>query len=202
MGSTKRECSCKVGRVADAYGLEELNRDLEQRYVTDDASLRDLATYINIQVVGAVIDESDANIMGDPNAIYRALHDDDVPPERRANVRDQLTYADIDLDAVTQDFVSHQTVRSHLRECLDIDTARSGVDDLEEARDVINWARDRDAEIIDRVLERLRRLDLLVTGELDVTHTVRITCLDCGETYRPDALLTEGGCGCTTETST
>jgi hypothetical protein len=201
MGSTEPECSCKVGRVADRYGLDGLHRDLEQRYVTDDASLRDLAAYFNTRVVGAVVDGSSADVVGDPSAIYRALRDGDVPPERRANVRDQLTYADVDVDAVTQDFVSHQTVRAHLRECLEVDTARSGVDSLDEAGDVINWAQDRDAEIIDRVLERLGRLDLLATGELEVSHTVRITCLDCGETYRPETLLTEGECGCATSSS-
>jgi hypothetical protein len=194
--SDESDCNCKVGRVADAYDLTQLDAELEQRYVAEDASLRDLSEYINTQVIGAVLENSGADIVGDPESIYQTLNDDEVSPERRANVRDQLAYSGVDVESTTSDFVSHQTVRDHLRDCLDIDTGRSGVDTTKEARDVINWARERDEEIIDRVFKRLNQKGILNIGDLEVSHTVRIACVECGKTYRPDDILSEGACEC------
>lgn len=196
LGSDEPGCNCKVGRVAEAYDLTELDAKLEKRYVTEDSSLRDLSEYINTQVIGVVLEDSGADIVGNPGSIYQTLRDDDGPPERRANIRDQLTYSGVNMESVISDFVSHQTVRAHLRDCLDIDTTRGGVDNIEEARDVINWARERDEEIIYRVFERLNHQGILNIGDLEVSHTIRIACVDCGKSYRPDDILSEGACDC------
>lgn len=189
-------CACKVGRDARKYGLDDLDADLERRYVEGDSSLRDLADLVNARIVGAAVEATDADVVGDPGAIYDAIQGDAVPAERRTDVRDQLAYAGVDLGTLTDDFVSHQTVRDHLRSCLDVDTSRTGIESLEEAGDVVEWARARDEQIIDRTIERVRRLGLLRTGPLEVSHTVRVTCVDCGSTYRPAELLERGACEC------
>lgn len=195
-GVSEPGCACKVGRGARKHGLDDLDADLERRYVGGEASLRDLADLVNARIVAAAVEATDADVVGDPSSIYAAIQGDEVSAERRADVRDQLTYAGVDLGALTEDFVSHQTVRDHLRSCLDVDTSRTGVESLEEARDVVEWARARDEQIVDRTVERVRRLGLLRTGPLEVSHTVRVTCVDCGATYRPSELLERGACEC------
>lgn len=191
------QCSCKVGRDVGKYGLDDLDDELERRYVSGDASLRDLADLVNATIVGSAVDATDAEVVGDPASIYAAVRGEDVAPERSANVRDQLTYAGVDLDALTDDFVSHQTVRDHLRSCLDVDTSRAGVESLSDAATVVEWASSRDEQIVDRTVERVRRLGLLDTGPLEISHSIRVTCVDCGATYRPTELFERGGCECT-----
>ena len=191
------ECECKVGRKAEAYNLADLDAELETRYVTEDASLRDIADHINTRIVESRLRNVDADITGDPASIYTALTSDDVSAERRATIRDQLVFADVDIGQLTSDFVSHQTARAHLRKCMDVDTSRSGVDSRDDALDMIEWARERDSEIIERVIQRLGRIDELHFGNYDVSHSVRITCYDCGTSYRPEELLERGRCECT-----
>jgi len=190
------KCECKVGRKAEAYSLDDLNTELETRYVAEDASLRDIADYINTCIIESRLRDVDADITGDPASIYTALISDDVSAERRATIHDQLVFANINIDQLNSDFVSHQTARAHLRECMDVDTSRSGVDNRDDALDLIKWARERDSEIIERVVQRLRRIDELHLGNYDVSHSVRITCYDCVNSYRPKELLGRGRCEC------
>lgn len=189
-------CGCKVGRAIDAYGLRGLDAELRDRRERDDLSLRALADVTNTRILGAAMENADVDVVGDPSSVYEALTGDDVAPERRADVRDQLNYAGIDVTGVTDDFVSHQTVRAHLADCLDIDTSRQGVTDITEGREVIEWARGRDEHIVDQTLEQLRRNGELDVGSLAVTHSVRITCTVCGSSYPVEELLDRGRCAC------
>lgn len=189
-------CDCKVGRAVDAYDLPGLNRELRDRRDREEASLRELADVTNTRILESALEHADADVVGDASSVYEALTGDDVAPERRADVRDQLTYAGVDVEAVTDDFVSHQTVRAHLSDCLDVDTSRRGVTDVDEGRDVIEWARGRDEHIVEQTLDQLRRRGALDVGALDVTHTVRVTCTECGASYPVETLLDRGHCEC------
>lgn len=194
--SSSEACDCKVGRSIETYGLDDLDEQLRRERADADASLRSLADLVNTQILRAALATADADVVGDAESVYGALTGESVPPERRADVRDQLQFAGVDVDDVESSFVSHQTVRSHLRECLSVDTGRDGVGTVEEGREVIEWARRRDEEIIDRTLSRLRRVDELAIGELEVTHAITVTCADCDDSYRVTELLDRGGCTC------
>lgn len=187
---------CKIGRKTEQYELDGLSADLVGRYGTQDASLRDLAHYINISILEKVLSDIDADITGDPESIYVTMSGDDVDPTRQTTIRDQLIYAGIDVDDLERDFVSHQTVKKHLNKCLGVDTARNGVESIEEAQELIEWARSRDEQIITRVLERLQRTDVVSTGSVNVTHSVAVTCADCQRTYDVLELLHNGSCNC------
>jgi hypothetical protein len=189
------EHCCKVGRVADRYDLPNLDDALARRHGAGDG-LRDLASLTNRRILADAITGADADVVGDADALYETITGDDVSAGRRAEVRAQLSNAGVDVLGMEDDFVSHQTIRSHLRECLDVDTSRSSPLDRERAAGTVEWARSRSEAVIQRTVERLRESDELATGPLDVTHTVRITCEDCGRTYRQEELLTEGRCAC------
>lgn len=200
-------CSCKVGRVADRHGLSALDDELRRRR-EDGASLRALADHVNRRVLAAALDgraeradEVYGAVSGEEavELVYDALAGDDAPPERTARVRTRLEQRGVDVDAVTDDWVTHPTVRGHLRECLGLDTGRGGTVDLDDAIDTIEWARARSARVVGRTFERLDDADLVTTGDLDVSATFQLTCSTCGETYRPSRLLDRGGCACARE---
>jgi hypothetical protein len=193
---TLSSCSCKVGRNIDKYELRHLDTDLRRRRVDDGESLRDLATFVNAQILDRAMSDAGAAVAGDATAVYRALTGDDVGSGRQTEVRRRLANAGVQMDDVDRDFVSHQTVRDHLRTCLDVETSRNGTTDPDDAADLIGCVRDRNEQIIDRTLNRLHEADRLDTGPLDVTFSVRVSCERCGSTYRVDELLDRGGCEC------
>jgi hypothetical protein len=204
-------CECKIGRAIDHYRLENLDLELERRYTDQDASLRSLAEYINTRILQTVLEAAEASIAGDAESIYRTLMDDDVPEMKRSDLRMRLVDAGVGeqfhpetgpnkqpLDQVLNDFVSYQTVRSHLNDCLGVSTSRTGVESVEDGREIIEWARSRDEDVIERVLSRLARIGQLDTAEsgVDVIHTVRVECRDCGRSVPVSRFLSEGGCVC------
>lgn len=193
--AVEEACGCKVGRSAAKYGADDLDRALRRRRA-EGASLRDLESFVNARLLGAAVDATDATVAGDPASIYAALTDDGVSTDRRVRVQDRLADVGLDLDELEADFVSYQTVRTHLRDCLGMDTGRSGVETVEEGRGVVERVRDRDREIIERTLARLRRRGALGIGDVTVTVAVTVECGQCGRSHRLRDLLDEGGCDC------
>ena len=206
---THSTCSCKIGRNIDKYGLDDLNQELTQKRKTNNASLRDLADYINQRILGAALSDAGVDstdtlydaISGDEmtTELYESLTSDDTPTERVARLRTRLTQLGVDIDTVESDWVTHPTVRSHLRECQDIDTARSANLTADDARDTIEWARTQCVNIVAQTFTRLRNAGIVSTGSLNVTLTIQITCTNCGDTYRPGQLLNHRTCSCSSE---
>ena len=195
MGDSSGHTCCKIGRDCAKYDLSGLDEDLCRRRA-DGASLRDLQGFINERVLERALADADADVVGDPENIYRLLRDEEVSSGRQAELRSRLERAGIDIETVEKDFVSHQTVRDHLKECLDVDTSRRSCIDVERATRNINWAESRSKAVIEKTLDQLRSADQLATEDLEVTQTVRVTCTGCGETYRVAELLDRGGCEC------
>ena len=195
MGDSSGHICCKIGRGCAKYDLSGLDEDLCRRRA-DGASLRDLQGFVNERVLERALADADADVVGDPENIYRLLRDDDVSAGRQAELRSRLQRAGIDIETVEKDFVSHQTVRDHLKECLDVDTSRRSCIDVERATRNINWAESRSKAVIEQTLDQLRSADQLATEDLEVTQTVRVTCTGCGETYRVAELLDRGSCEC------
>ena len=195
MGDRSGHTCCKIGRECAEYDLSGLDEDLCRRRA-DGASLRDLQGFVNERVLERALADADADVVGDPENIYRLLRDEEVSSGRQAELRSRLQRAGIDIETVEKDFVSHQTVRDHLKECLDVDTSRRSCIDVERATRNINWAESRSKAVIKQTLDQLRNANQLATGDLEVTQTVRVTCTGCGETYRVADLLDRGGCEC------
>lgn len=186
---------CKVGRSAAAYGLANVDEDLRRRHARGE-SLRDLAAFVNRRILGRAIDSAEVDAVSDADTIYDLLAEDDLSAGRRTEIREKLARAGVDVEAVESSYVSHQTVRDHLRECLSVDTSVSAEVDPESARGTIEWARARFLGIAERTVERLASAGELAVGDVEVTGTVRVTCTDCGETYRFGVLIDRGSCGC------
>jgi hypothetical protein len=104
--------------------------------------------------------------------------------------------ADVDVVAVCEDFVSYLTVRTTVRECLDFDRAGRQEVTVPDAKQTIEWTRSRSEGIVARTLERLQRSDEIRSGDVDVSHVVRISCPDCQSSYPVETFLQRGGCQC------
>lgn len=196
MTTSGSDCGCKVGRLQSHYDLSALNERIRRRRAEEEASLRELASFINTRVVEHALDAQDADVAGDAESVYRALTSEEVPPERTVRVRNELTDIDIDVESLESDFVSYQTVRSHLNDCLDIDTSRSGVETVEDAQSLIEWTRTRDERVVRTALQRLDRKGKLSLGDISVTTDVVVRCNDCGTVSSVERLLDDGGCSC------
>lgn len=188
-------CSCKIGRNAASYGLSDLDRRLLAER-EEGASLRDLERVVNEALLAAALRRADAEVVGDVASVYETLTDDDASAGERTALTDRLSRAGVDVEALHEDFVSYQTVRNHLRECLDVETGRRTDLSLSDARGTIEWARSRSEGIVERTVERLADADEVAAGDVDVSHTARVSCADCGASYPVERFLERGGCEC------
>lgn len=188
-------CSCKLGRNLSAYGRDALHGTIRERRRGGD-SLRDLERFVNRALLDGAIREAGADVIGDVGGLYDALTGDDVSAGERTEVRERLEHAGVDVAAIEDAFVSYQTVRTHLRECLDVETARESRLSIDDARGTIEWARSRSEGIVDRTIQRLAAADEVAAGDVDVSQVIRIDCPDCGDSYPVDEFVDRGGCEC------
>ncbi|WP_435361971.1 rod-determining factor RdfA [Haloarchaeobius sp. DFWS5] len=194
-----RVCDCKVGRVAAAFDLAGVHEALAERWVRerDDYSLRQLARYFDECVLSAAMRQAGEDPLGHEVAsTYDALTADDVSSGERVQVENRLTRVGVDVNQVCDAFVSHQSVHTHLRECLEVtkDTGPAG-DPRDRARDTLSALQQRTEAVTMSTVESLagEELDL---AEFDVLVSVSVTCADCGRSYPVVELLDAGGCDC------
>jgi len=109
----------KIERLLKEYNLEGLGAELEHRYTAEGesrASLRDLADYLNREVLRAALEETEADLMpGEAANYYWLLIGNDVTSGQWTEVRARLERAGIDIDDPESDFVTYQAVRSYLQ---------------------------------------------------------------------------------------
>lgn len=194
MTSESTTACCKVGRAIASYDLFEFDAEL-RRQRERGLSLRDLAAFTNTRMLERALADAGADVVGDPDSLYRALTDA-ADTGTRVEVESTLDREGVDVEALRDAFVSHTTVKTHLNDCLDVATDRELSVDPEAERGTIEWARTRSERVIEESLSRLRRAGELDTGPLAVAGTVRVTCEDCGRSYRLHDLLDAGGCDC------
>jgi|AntRauTorcE11897_2_1112592.scaffolds.fasta_scaffold28616_2 hypothetical protein len=200
MGLAQEQCSCKVGRTVEAFGLSEVNDELAVRRsgrAGDVESLRDLADYFNRSVLlEAMVDAGMSPLEGEVENVYRLLTDDDVSEGMRVRTRNRLEREGVDLDAVESSFVSHPTMGNHLRDCLDVEPSTSSRDPVETARERIFKMVTRTERVVENTLDGLAASGHVVAGTLAVTVDVQVVCEDCGAHGSVSSFVAGGGCDC------
>lgn len=203
-GEDYDECGCKIGRVAASYGLKNLNEELEQRWLgagRPRESLRTLADSVNQRVLRAAMRAADVEILdGEVANTYRLLTDEEASPGDRTQAEGRLRREGIDVDAVRSAFISHQTVHTHLRECLNVSRAdtQSETERLESAQQTIFSLQNRTKSVVADTITRLAG-DELAVGEVDTIVSVHVTCEECGRRHEVGGFLNRGGCQCRLE---
>ena len=188
---------CKIETVCASRGLRSLADRLVDRRVDTGESLRDLERFFNQEVLAAAMRAAGMELLeGEAANVYRLLTDDDVSDAARREAEDRLRRAGVDIDAVRDGFVTYGTVRTHLRECVGVETARESTVDAAAVRDTAFGLFGRAEAITERELSRLAETESFDAGEVAVSLTARVTCETCGEEYGLLRLLDRGGCGC------
>ena len=193
--------SSKVARLIERYDLDGLGDELERRWTGDGIerlSLRDCATLFNERLLEAVLLEAGVSALEtDVATTYERLTEDEVTTGVRVDTRRRLERNGIDVDALEDDFVSYQAIRSYLTEYRDAEYDRPS--DAEKVR--------KDLESIQRLLTRTRsvtedRIETLHgTGRIDadafdVLLDLQVLCQHCGRQYAVAEFFERQGCDC------
>ncbi len=172
--------TCKVDRVRDKYDLYNLDARLEHRYRSTDEGVRQLEDWINCQILERAMEKAGMTVLdGEERNYYRLLTNDEVLDSARREARGELREASVDVDEVESNFVSYQTVRKHLNECLDIDTSRDYNPDPGADLQQIKKMRQRVTNVIEGSLARLSREDVAHIEDPSVTVSFKIRCGNC-----------------------
>ncbi|MFT4921917.1 MAG: hypothetical protein ACI8XM_001125 [Haloarculaceae archaeon] len=190
----------KVGRVVAEYGLADLHADLPDLWVGADGdpkSLRALADQINVAILQSAMESAGVDPLdGETENAYRLLTDDDVSVGVRTQQRNRLERDGIDVDAIEDDFVTHQAVHTYLTDALGVSKDQTSEDPLEKHEERIQRLRSRTEAVTENSLSELTTAGDLTLGEHNVIVDLQVYCQDCGTQYDIATLLSSGGCDC------
>jgi len=193
--------TCKVDRVAEAYGFEETASDgaLDDQLLArwtgaggrTEMGYRTLTDWFNKRLLQRTYDENGRDALGGRiDHEYEALTgDDDL---LAAEVVESLRADGIDADGLRRDMVSWGTMRTHLTECLDgeKDTDRS---DSDWERETVATARSVVAEKAASALSSLASRDRVRGADTaSVSVQVQLSCPDCPTRVSFDVALERG----------
>lgn len=199
MSTEEATCDCKVGRIACKYDLGDVDAELASRWCGDNGepdSLRDLQRHFNEQVLAAALHAAAVEVLdGEVENTYRLLNDGDVSAGMRTQTRARLERKGINVDQVVQDFVSHQSIHTHLRECVGAEKNTEPADRVASTRKTVGSLESRTEKIAANNLKRLTD-DEIALDSFDVIVTTYVTCDVCGRRYEFSDLLASGGCQC------
>lgn len=189
----------KVARLLAEYGVESLGPELAERWTAegdDRLSLRALATRFNVRLLETTLSEADTQpLSGDVDTIYRLLTDEDVSTAERTRVRRRLERESIDVDALVDDFVSYQAIRTYLNN-RGVERETTDRPRAERDAETIQRLRGRVVTVTEEKLDRLARDGHISLGDSRVLASVTVLCDDCGTQYEVTELLDRGGCDC------
>jgi len=192
----------KVARLVAAYDLDGLGDELVDRWTGANGSrtsLRDLADEFNRAVLRSAMRQAGHSPTEHAVAdAYETLTDAEASEGRKAETRNDLARAGVDVDAVRDDFVSHQAVHTYLTEVRGATAPASATDPVETDVESLQRLVGRTTTVAEGTLERHRGADRVTLGEFDVFLDLRIICHDCGQDRDAISLLRDGGCACET----
>lgn len=192
------ECTCKVGRVAAAWDLT-VDAELAERWTGEDRqSTRDLAAWFNRQLLRSALVEAGVPAKdGEVATYYRLLTDDDVTSGDRIETRRELQREGVAVEELETAFVSHQTIHTHLTECLDASLSEPTPEErIEDAATTLGQLQSRTEAVTADTVERLADHGALDIGGTDVFVSVQVSCPECSHQYSVRELLDRGGCHC------
>ena len=196
--SSGRGRRSKVARLIDEKGLEPLGAELEQLWTAEEdrRSLRDLASYFNRQLLRQALEEADVRPLdGEIENTYRLLTEEDAGADR-TRIRRRLERDGVDIDAVEDDFVTYQAIRTYLKKHRGAEYTPDETDPIEREISNIQQLRGRVDSVTEGKLSQLRETDRLDLGEFRTLVDVRVVCEDCNTQFDVIELLERGHCDC------
>lgn len=192
----------KVGRLIQKYDLAGIDDQLIDFWTRDDddqRSLRELADYFNRELLRAVMDDAGMTTLdGEIENTYRLLTADDVSTGVRTQAETTLERNGIDIETLTQDFVSHQAIHTYLTKHRGVEHSSGSTvqDRLEKTEQTVQRLSSRLVAVAEKRLRSLRDTGAITLGTFSVLVDVRVVCEDCGTHADVRTLLADGGCDC------
>ncbi|WP_138005290.1 rod-determining factor RdfA [Halalkalirubrum salinum] len=189
----------KVARVIDRYELDGLGDQLEDEWLGKNGartSLRDLADRFNRAVLEAAIERAGGSVIDrDIRSTYEILTGDGSEADRMRKRR-ELEQLDVDVDAVTKDFTTHQAIHTYLTKYRDATLPDRSEGLVERKRETIERLQGRVSAVSESTIDTLINADKLTDREYETVVDVRVICSACGSDYAIGAFLSQGGCDC------
>jgi hypothetical protein len=192
----------KVARVAEERGLDDVGDRMEALWLgtgDEQRSLRELADWFNRRVLEAALEAADETyVRGEVENTYELLAGDDVSSGDRTEIETRLRQQGVDVDALRDSFVSHQSVYTYLTDHRGVSRSEETDDrsQIEKTDDAIGRLVSRTESVVRNNLENLRDTGRIALGSFTVFVDVQVFCRDCGRQYGVEDLLAEGGCDC------
>lgn len=197
--SEGRRRRVKVARLIDEYGLDGLGPELERRWTAEDnrMSLRDLAEFFNQRLLSQILTDADERpLEGEVENLYHLLTADDVSTAERTRARRRLERHGVEVEAVLDDFVSYQAIRTYLKRDRSVDSPTAETDPVERYTESLQRLQGKTATVAESKIEQLHESGHLSLGETTTTVDIRVLCETCGGQYTIGELLRRGGCDC------
>lgn len=106
-----------------------------------------------------------------------------------------LERAGLDVDALQEDFVTYQAVRTYLITERQAEYHHDAPTPQDEAQN-IQQLRGRTVTVTESKLAQLRKRDDLTIGEFRTLVDITVICEDCDQQYEVTNLLETGSCAC------
>jgi hypothetical protein len=137
-------------------------------------------------------------VEGEPERYYRVLVDDETGRLETEQIRHRLRSGGINVDKVLADTPSYQSIRTHLTDCLGMDTSNNKGRSPSPARieDTIRALQKRTERVVAGSIARLRGDDRNDPETLDIHVDITVMC-ECGRSRSVFTLLRDG-CNCRT----
>lgn len=191
----------KVARLIDEHGFGDIGIELERRWTAEGderMSLRDLADYFNRRLLATAMEEHGMQPLdGEVENVYRLLTANDVSDADRTRVRRRLEREGVDVDSLSDDFVSYQAVRTYLRKDRGAAYETDDRDRTTVEADNLQRLRGRVSAIMESKMDQLRDGGHLSLGEFRTFVELRVHCQECNRQFEVGELLERGGCDCT-----
>ena len=193
---------CKVGTIAETFELSDLDATLRERWTAgeDRSGVRELADYVNTRFLRSALQGGhEGTLEGEAENYYRLLTDDEVSRGVRTEARGRLRDRGVDVEALEERFVSHQTVYRHLTDCLGASRSPPSTDAATAVREGVGTVRAlqrRTEAVTTSIFERLDRGGHVDVGELDVLVDVIVSCRACGQQFPLSQSLAGRSCRC------
>ena len=190
----------KLAKLVDEYDLGAAATALEQGWdATGEKhrSLRDLEREFNKRLVEYHLKENGQQpLKGEIETFYSLLCDEDVSEGDRIRAKRRLEEQGVNVEQLTDDFVSYQTIRRYLQQYRDITYSEDESDRLETATKNLQRLSGRVATITESKLKSLKRSGDISLGPFRVVINTYVYCEDCHTRYSVGELLEAGTCEC------
>lgn len=188
----------KVARKIEKYDLSGLGAELEAAWTGESGertSLRDLADEFNETILRSVLEENGISPVNfEVTGTYEALRHGSRADETRA--RRRLEREGVDVDELSSDFVTHQSVHTYLTDDRNASLPDQSENAVERRTGTIEKLEGRTAAVTEASINSILPEKELERVDYDVIVDVQVVCSVCGSTYDAGDLLRAGGCTC------